>query len=462
MSRSLDADYTRTYLMPPAVDDWIPADHPARFVRSFVERFTRAEWGLPEESPIGRPGYDDELLLKIWIYGYSIGLRSSRALERACKELVPMMWLAGEHRPDHNTLWRFWRDHQGTVGRVFELGVDLSERLGLITFDLHALDGTKIRACGSTHQVTSKAELEKRRERARQIRIKIEREILEQHEREANEAETGRLQGELQDRKRLEEKIDEFLGKIDPDRRQNLSEPEARVMKGCGLGYNAQAVVDAGAGLIIAQDLVTDVNDQHQLVPMLDKVQERFGRTAGESVADGGFNNQQALAEAEEKGYSVLLGTASGEPNDPSEKPFHASRFSYEPAEDVIICPQGKTLTFERIVKRRSGPARVFRGRECSHCPVRNDCTSDRRGRSIDLLKHHEAAVRQRLKRGDPEKRALYRRRLPLAERPFALIKSILKFDRFRSRGKANAAIEWKFMCGIHNLRILAPLLGPA
>jgi transposase len=458
------ADYGRTYLMPPALDDWIGPDHPARFVRSFVERFSSKEWQIEERrGGFGRPAYEEELLLKLWMYAYLRGIFSSRGVERACREMVPFMWLAGEHRPDHNTLWRFWTGHQRTIGRVFELGLDVSREMELVGLELQAVDGTKIQACGSPRSMTTREQLERRRERNHQRRLEIERAIQQAEEREKNEPEVGGLTEELQNRKRLEEKIDELLEKIDPKARQNPFEKDARPLKGCGLGYNAQAMVDDTAGLIVAEAVVSDANDQKQLVPMVDQVVERFGQPAAETLADGGYNTERALAEAEEKNYEVLVAAGPGEPTRDDQKPYHSTRFTHDPIRDVVVCPAGKDLTFERTKRRKNGTeVRIFRGRECRDCPVRAACTRDPRGRSFDLSPHRGAVMRQRDKRGLPTNRQRYKRRMPLAERTFAVIKRQLRFTRFKARGLANAALEWNFICGIFNLKLLAALPLPA
>jgi transposase len=460
MSSSWNADYSTTYLLPKAVDDWISRDHPVRFVRSFVERFAEASWKLPRDTGgAGRPAYDGEVLLKIWIFAYSRGIYSSRAAERACREWLPMIWLAGQLEPDHNTLWRFWSQNEETIGQLFENTIEMGQELGLVGLDLHAVDGTKIHASGSTHAVCSKDDLERRRERIRERRREIERLIEEQHEAEKDQPEAGRLSEELQDRKKLEEWIDRAIANADPTRRENPSEKTAVVLKNCGLGYNAQTVVDATAGLIVEQNVVAAANDQEQLVPMLDRVNERFGRTATETVADGGYNTQKMLAEAEQKEYGVIVGTAAHEPNNSQDKPYHASRFTHDAERDIVVCPERRELTYRYTATRKGGPVRVYRGRECGSCPVRDLCTKDRKGRAFDLWPHHGAVVRQRKKRDDPAARRLYARRLPLAERPFATIKTNLRFTRFKSRGIAKAALEWKFVCGIFNLSRLFALL---
>src|SRR6266508_1926740 len=182
MSSPWTADYSRVYLLPRAVDEWVGPDDPVRFIRSFVERYSESKWKLPKDcGGPGRPAYDGEVLLKIWIYAYIRGMHSSRAVERGCREWVPLMWLAGELKPDHNTLWRFWAANQEAIGQLFELTMEMARELGLIGLALHAVDGTKIQACGSTHGRSFSA------------------------------SEAERLSEELQDRKKPEQWIDRAI-----------------------------------------------------------------------------------------------------------------------------------------------------------------------------------------------------------------------------------------------------------
>lgn len=133
MSREILPDYETRFLFPPSLEDWVGPDHPARFIREFVDALDLDELGLSEEQnsrredSTGRPHYAVTLLLKVWLYGYMYRIRSSRVLETACRDLLPLVWLAGTHRPDHNTLWRFWNRYRTTIREVFlQSGTDRS------------------------------------------------------------------------------------------------------------------------------------------------------------------------------------------------------------------------------------------------------------------------------------------------------------------------------------------------
>ena len=105
-----------TFLLPPTLDDLIPADHSVRYVALFVDTLSRAEWlklGIaPAGAARGASAYHPRVLLGVWLYGFMSGTRSTRKLEEACRDRVPYLWLTGWQRPDHNTLWRFSEAHR--------------------------------------------------------------------------------------------------------------------------------------------------------------------------------------------------------------------------------------------------------------------------------------------------------------------------------------------------------------
>lgn len=99
-------------LLPPSLDESLPLDHPARFYAEFDDALDREVWNelrvAIEVDRIGGPAYHPRALLCVCLYGFMTGIRSSRKLEAACRDQIPLLWLTGWQHPDHNTLWRFY------------------------------------------------------------------------------------------------------------------------------------------------------------------------------------------------------------------------------------------------------------------------------------------------------------------------------------------------------------------
>ena len=205
MSYEIRADYEERFLFPPDLEDWVGADHPARFIREFVDVLDLKELGFKvRTAEEGRPNYAADLLLKVWLYGYLMRIRSSRQLERACRENVGVIWLTGKNEPDHNTLWRFFRENRGALRNVFKQVVRVAAKTELIGLVLHAVDGTKIAAKASLRSGQHKADLEKA---LRMLDESIEETMKRVETAEAEEQGEYRLPEELCEKDQLRERI---------------------------------------------------------------------------------------------------------------------------------------------------------------------------------------------------------------------------------------------------------------
>lgn len=459
MSYEIRADYTKRWLFPPALEDWVKRDHPARFVREFVDSLDLVEAGFTQrESPDGRPNYAADLLLKVFLYGYMHRNRTLRGLERACHDSLGMVWLTGLEAPDHNTLWRFLGDNRKPLKKLFRLLLRAAVGADLVGMVLHAVDGTKVLARASKKTVWNAEDVQKV---LADLDAAVE-EILEQTEASARsdgpayELPPGWAQQMLR-----REQLRELAQQMEAEDRRNIPEEEreARFMKtrqhGQALAYNAQIAVDQSSGLIVAQDVLTEGTDNHALVPMLDQVQENLGSVAEQTVSDAGYYSGKQLEAAEAKQYPVLV-HESAENKAAADSPFHSARFGYNAQKDCVICPLGKELGFQRHCSGPTGePLRQYRCGQFRECPERWQCSKDPQGRTVRLGKHHEAIRRQREKRGRPEMRALLRRRKEIVEYPFGLIKRVMEFCRFTVAGHEAVRTQWAVVCTAFNLRRL-------
>ena len=139
----------QVWMLPPTLDEMVPEDHPVRFVAEFVDALGREDWaemgvdidGSWTERRRTIPG----AMLGVWLYGFMTGVRSSRKLEGACRDQVPYLWLPGWQRPDHNTLWRFYKSNRQSMRKLLKRTVQTAVRMNLIDLTLQAVDGTKVK-----------------------------------------------------------------------------------------------------------------------------------------------------------------------------------------------------------------------------------------------------------------------------------------------------------------------------
>ena len=468
MSREIRADYTTTFLFPPALEDWVGADDPARFIRAFVESLDLREiagddWAEAVADPLGRPHYSFDMLLKVWLYGYLYDIRSSRKLERACRQMMPLVWLTGRFEPDHNTLWRFWTRYRHALKKVFVSSVRVALEANLVGMVLQAVDGTRIASAASRRTAWHRADL-------RKILAAVD-DRIEQLEAEIASAKEGsaelddRLPGKLQDETQLRAMVKEALETLEraDSAHMHPHDPDARMMKGgtarrIEFAYNAQAVCDASHGIVVAEAVVQDENDQQQLAPMLEQVRQNTGEVADETLADAGYDTAESLAKAEALEASVLVAQRV---NPETVGPYHLARFTYDQQAQTVHCPLGQQLRRVGQATHHQKPHALTRYR-CDvwrSCPVGRRC-SEKKARVVEIGPHYGAVLRQREKLRDPDNKKRLKRRSEIVERLFGQIKGNQGFARWTFRGKDKVAAQWTLICTAINLRRLIAVLG--
>jgi transposase len=463
MGHEIRADYGQVLMFPPSVEDWVGPDHPARFIRDLVDSMDLAAMGFRvPSSEVGRPGYASDLLLKVWLYGYFHRIRSTRKLEKACREHMGLIWLTGMNAPDHNSLWRFMDSNKEAVSELFKQSVQVANKCKLIGMVVNAIDGTKIRAASSRERVVSAEGLEKMLERLDRSIADFMTEIERQEQEETGEY---RLPLGMHSALNRKDQIQRALMELQGSQRKRVHhrEPEARFMKNrrsIEPSYNGQAVADKENGIIVAQDVVTDETDNGQLVPMLDKVKENTGGVAQENLADTGYFSSSQIGLAEERKYEVLVNAPSNESPSSRSKIYHTSRFTYDEERDCCICPQGKDLPYVNTKVRGANHSavRLYRCRGYRTCAHRSECSKGKRGRTIEISLHHKAIERQRAKRRDPLKKQLLSKRKTVIEPVFAWIKRHLGFDRWTVYGLERVRAQWAFVCTVLNMTKLHKL----
>jgi transposase len=423
------ADREQAFLMPPSLRDWLPEGHLAWFVLDAVEEMDLAAFYEDYRADgHGRPAHDPGMMVALVLYGYAVGERSLRRIERRCVEDVAFRVIAGNVAPDHSTIGRFLERHQQRLEGLFGQVLALCARAGLVRAGAIALDSTKIAANASglanrSYEQIAKeifeeaaainaaedelygdargdelpaelADPKTRKARLRAAKAELEaeweaerrarEEMLER--RSAHEAKTGR-----RPKGRPPVERDMSGG---PRGRVNLTDPDSRPVKtprGFIQGYNAHAVATENQ-IVIAAELTNRSADGGMLAPMIGAARAQLTGAGVKqqpttALADAGYWSTRQINELAASGLTVL------------------------------VPPDGHT---------RTGP------------PAAN--------------KRGALAARMRARLQSDEGRDLYRRRQTMIEPIFGHTKFNRRAERFRRRGLAACRAEWRLITTTHNL----------
>jgi transposase len=147
----IDCDREQAFLLPPSLRDWLPQDHLAWFVIEAVGRLDlEAFYSAYRADGLGRAAYEPSVMVSLVLYAYSTDERSSRGIERRCRQDIAYRVITGNQVPDHATIARFIRRHQESLNELFGSVLRLCARAGLVNSGVVAVDGTKLTASASS------------------------------------------------------------------------------------------------------------------------------------------------------------------------------------------------------------------------------------------------------------------------------------------------------------------------
>lgn len=453
-------------MLPLCIEEYVPEDAPVRVYDTFVDRLDLAELGIEfDQGKEGNPSYDPRTMLKLLVYGYSYGTRSSRRLEREVNYNLSFIWLMGGLKPDFKTIAEFRRKNKGALKRVLGQCARLCIELDLIAGNILFVDGSKIRANASVKNSWSK---KKCRSVLSEIDDKIANllaEVEATDEAEAGQPSMVKVKEDLQDaqaRKELVTKIMEALCRQDKASLNTVDSDCYLVhgRQGSHAGFNAQVVVDDKNGLVVSSDLATTNNDIGQFSSQIEKANAEMGKKCDTGVADSGYADVEDLIKTVEEQIQVVVPTqAIASKTGISE--FDKRNFAFDVDKDVYVCPQGHALVRGGRTRRDDGHRyRIASKTHCLTCPHYGKCTNAKRGRTI--LRRNDEEIRERLEKeyARSENQDIYKRRQEKVELVFGHIKRNLGVTSFLLRGFEGARAEWSLLALCFNLRRMMTLLG--
>src|SRR5271170_4180298 len=390
-------DRAQLLLLPEAVDDYVGADNPVRFIDAFVEGLDLQAAGFArvEAKATGRPGYAPADLLKLYIYGYLNRVRSSRRLEAEAVRNIEVIWLLRHLRPDFKTIADFRSDNRNAFRPIFREFVLLCRQLDLFGRELLAVDGTRIKAVNNKDRNFTRASLTQFINLA-DAKLEDYLQRLDQSDVTDNGTVGSRV-------KNLAEKIAaigkrrtrckamlEELDRTGEDQ-ISLTDPDSRAMAAhtrVAVGYNVQIAVDVKHKLLVEQQVTNQVVDMGLLTQTAEPARDILGVETIDVVADRGYFKIEDI-EACEKAGCIPHVPKPQRGSSVREGFFRKDEFRYDAGRDAYVCPAGQLLTPIRHGRLRDLEKIDYGNpKACRVCPLRARCTND--VRSVSRLENED------------------------------------------------------------------------
>lgn len=450
-------------LFPPSIEDYVSKDDSVRAYDAFVEALNFDELGIIlDEDKIGNPEYDPKSMLKLLIYGYSYGIRSSRKLERAVHHNISFIWLVGGIKPDHKTISSFRKNNRSALKEVLKQCARLCVKLDLIEGNTLFLDGTKIRANASIKNTWTKERCEKYlKDIDRHIEyILSECDSIDKEE--ENQHSLVSLKKELADKEILKSAVKEIMNELKGKGAEsiNTTDPECVRLKNLGVGYNAQIAVDEKHGLIVSSDAVSENSDYNQFAIQVAHANDVLEKKCKTACADAGYSDIEDLKRVDAQDIKVIV-PSKQQANRKELGQFDKKRFKYDDEKDTYTCPEGNTLTYKQFNNYHK--AKIYtmpNSKICRQCRHFGICTKSKNGREINRGFDEEMRRKMEAQYEEPESQAVYELRMQKAELPFGHIKRNLGVNAFLLRGVEGAKAEMSILASNFNMARMITIFG--
>ena len=476
--RLREIDRSQLLLRSIDVERLIEEDHSARSIWALVGRLD-LDLYLKQiaavEGRAGRSHTSPQLLVSLWLYGYSRGISSARELARQSEYEPGLQWLCGLEPVSHRTLSGFRSDYKAGLEDLFIQVVGMLSAEGLVTMERVTQDGTKIKANAGGNTFRRKEKLE--------AHLALAREQVEQMNAQAEEEEqwskrqaAAKLRAARQRKSRLEAALQEVerlqkARKHDRDTfvaRASSTDPEAHVMRngegGTVPSYNVQLLTDTTHGFIVDVAATTDATDYRQIEPALERCEDMLGCLPQQLVADGDYTNHASVQAADTAGvdfYGSWQNSWRPAEQDAQGRSagFISSAFPHDPERDIYICPVGQVLTHHAVLNREHGvKTHVYKAPKavCRDCSSRELCAPKNARpawrRSVTRLEEPGTTVAFKAKMETEEAKQIYKQRSRIAEFPHAWIKERCGLRQFRCRGQQKVWMEALWACLSYNI----------
>jgi len=457
----------QTTFLPSTIEDYVSKQDPVRVYDAFVDSLDLRALGISLDPKAGADEYFPKTMLKLLVYGYSYGIRSSRKLERACHHNLSFQWLMGGETPDYRTIARFRSKHKKAIRKLLKQCVRLCIKLDLVEGNTLFTDGSKFRANASINNHWTK-------ERCERYLQKIDKQIdqlLEDAEQldnqEDKEESMVKLNKEIENKEELIKKIKQTLQTLEETNQKSINSTDPDCVKAHGrqgnhASYNVQSTVDGKHGLIVQAEAVSQSNDLNLLNEQISETTKVLEKKPKNVCADAGYASTQDLKKIDQD-IKVIVPSSRQieiENNKQAVKEFDKEHFTYDKEKDEYICPAGKTLKYQAYCKGENRRQYQAGAKDCQQCPHHGTCTTSKTGRQIMRMVDQEIKEKFEALYASPEGQDIYKARKEKVELPFGHMKRNLGAGQFMLRGKPKVDAEVSILSTCFNIARMISILG--
>ena len=493
MPKFKDYNQSQAMLLPPDIRNIIPSDHICYIINDVVDNLdiSLVEKTYSNGSNLGgAPAFSPRLLIKILFYGYSGGIRSSRLLEKKCREDLIFRYLAGNSSPDHGTINLFRQKHLIDLEKLFSQIVLLCGQMNMTDFSDISIDGSIFKASASKKNTFNREEIAKWRKKMKKI-LK-EAEIVDKQEdkkygqkrgydqlpqrladAKTRQKEIKRLMDKMNRLKRADEKIQVKQDKVkdktalvkrgSKHNNHNIVDEDANLMKlkntkAVRPSYNGQ--ISTSNQIITAYDVADEAIDEPSLHSMIEKSEENAKIQVKTLKADCGYwskENMEKLEGTEIDAYIPDRRKSFEERGirDGTLNKYHRNYFKYDKKNDEFVCPRNKRLKLKITNRDKNDKTKIISQRyfcdDCKDCQVKEKCTKAKNKQICVDWTLENLKSKMRTKLNTKQGKQKYLERMYCVEPVFGNIKHNQKMENFLCRGKPMVKIEFGLTAIAHN-----------
>jgi transposase len=490
-------------LLPPDLNDLIPANHPVRTVNEILDKVDITTL-LQQYKPGGTSSYHPRMLLKVLVYSYINNVYSSRKIEDAVNQHIHYMWLSGMSTPDHNTINRFrGKRLQKTLQPIFTQVVLLLCEEGLLSLKELYTDGTKMEANANRYSFVWGNAIKRNREKIKEQLNELwqyaqsvaaaelddtDPSGFDKIDKEKVNATIDKINEALKDKpvmKEVKQKLN-YARKHWPAALDKYEQQEARIgdgrssmsktdpdatfmrlkedhMKNGQLkpAYNVQ--VSTNNQYIVNYSLHQQSTDTNTLIAHLQQHIKTYKAKPANITADAGYGSEQNYQWLESKRITAYVKhnqfDRQQRKRNKEKKPYSADKLAYDQNKDQYECPKGKPMhnvgTHTKATK--TGYLQTitkYETESCKYCRLRDQCHKAKGNRVIEI-NHNLIRLKSRADKRLKTKRGIAKRKQRCCdvESVFGNIKHNHHFRRFMLRGIEKVEIETGLLALAHNLR---------